>query len=90
MAEKAWYAISQESPTRWKVTKFKADFTFDREYQVGESEGHLFCSCFAGNKETCRHRRMIPIFQQQAAIGTGWMYQFDTNQWMEPINPEAA
>lgn len=88
MVAKSWYSIKQVAEHRYKVTKLGDDFASSQEYDVSESGSHLLCSCFAGSKLTCRHRKMIPIFQQQQAINSGWLYQYDTGTWMPPQDPE--
>ena len=89
MAEKAWYSVRSEGPTRWKVTKvFDSDPRGMKTYDVAESGNSLVCTCFAGHRNTCRHREMIGVFKVNHAIDTGAMYQFDTKTWREPISPD--
>lgn len=89
MPEKAWYRINSETPQRWKVYKLDDDYMTLKVYdvaQIGDTE--MVCTCPAGNKSTCRHRKMIQIFKANAAIDTGAMYQHDTEAWREP--PEVS
>lgn len=86
MAKKDWYQVKQETPSRWQVIKLDEDLrqvTIYHVARIGDGE-EMVCTCFAGNKSTCRHRKMIPIFKANAAIGTNAMYQFDSDKWMEP------
>lgn len=87
--ENAWYKVEQVSENRWEVTKAVDGYPpVFQMYQVANTGRSLSCSCFAGRKPTCRHRQMIPIFQKNAAIGTGALYCFDTKQWREPVPPD--
>lgn len=89
MAEKAWYSVKSETPTRWKVTKVvEKDINKSTSYNVAQSGNELICTCFAGNKSTCRHREMVKLFQTNQAIDSGAMYQWDTKTWREATPEE--
>ncbi len=39
------------------------------------------CECPAGVRDTCRHRKMLPIFIASGHIDDNWFYNYDTHGW---------
>lgn len=89
-------AVADPNPM-WRVFKMDRQFEVIEAYEVtevnyvvnGEKRQFLTCSCFAGNKTTCRHRTMIGIFQLENAIDTGKAYDFDKSKWFDAPKPSA-
>lgn len=69
----------------FSITKFDDDYNPYDTY--GLSANGKECSCPAGSKPTCRHRKMLPLFQKHNHIGDGWFLVWETRQWARPINP---
>lgn len=54
----------------------------------GEPEGSYLvtlenCDCPAGERNTCRHRQMLPRFIDRGAVNTGWMWDHDRGGWTD-------
>lgn len=97
MARNDWYTVDETS-NHFTVTK--VDPT-DRQpistvgntdvlpsYNIAKTnnQGKLSqCECWAGSK-WCRHKKMVVLFQREGRINKGWLYQFDKEQWLPPLN----
>lgn len=66
---------------QWIVTKFDNDLNVESSYAVSESE----CACPAGSRPTCRHRQMLPKMLAVGAEDTPMFYNYDSDQFLEPI-----
>ena len=90
MGKQALYGITDgPNPQSYKCTKVENDKV--ETYYISEAGArgqNLVCTCFAGNKPTCRHRQMLRLFQAEDKIGKGWLYHFDKKEWIEPQTPE--
>lgn len=73
---------------QYRITKFDSLGEVQSSYLCTESE----CDCPAGNRDTCRHRQMLPLFIHKGAIDTHWFYDFDRKGWVmnEIASPEPA
>lgn len=49
-------------------------------YRLSENAGHCDCPAHVA----CRHQTMLRIFKQANRVGTGWMFCWETNEWIEP------
>ena len=74
----------KENGSGYKITKFNDDLEpeLDKDgqvktYAVSASE----CSCPAGHRPTCRHRQMLPDFQNTGRVNTRWFLEFDNREW---------
>ena len=64
------------------ITKFDRDYNPEVTYALTRSE----CSCPRSHKTGCRHRTMLPLFQQTNRINDGWFLDFDTRLWRKPLS----
>ena len=71
----------KSSDGQWRITKFTNDLDVEASYITSEAE----CECPAGNRPTCRHRQMLPRMLNVGAEDSGMFYDFDTDQFLEPI-----
>jgi hypothetical protein len=76
----------------WKCIKFDRDHEVEGIYVINKiysptapNASILTCGCFAGNKETCRHRQMVEVFDVTHRIDSGWTFDFDKKRWYEPL-----
>ena len=65
----------------FRITKFDNDLNVESSYVVSERE----CGCPAGNRPTCRHRQMLPKMLNVGAEDSGMFYDYDTDQFLEPM-----
>lgn len=52
----------------------------------GEKVG--LCECWAGSK-WCRHKQMLVIFRKLNRVDSRWLFNFDKNKWLPPIQQES-
>ena len=64
------------------ITKFDRDYNPEGTYALTRSE----CSCPRSHKTGCRHRTMLPLFQQTNHINDGWFLDFGTRLWRKPLS----
>jgi hypothetical protein len=64
----------------YRITKFTRDYVVESSYIVS-AEG---CDCPAGARPVCRHRTMLPFFEDGGHIDDGWFFIWDTRQWLKP------
>jgi hypothetical protein len=95
MARKDWYTV-EEHKDHWFVRKVDDDFNTTGGYTVTKPTRYealgdkkqdttSTCDCFAGLAgKFCRHKQLIPIFEQAKAFNTGRLYSFDKSKWKEP------
>jgi len=83
MGKQDIYRIRSTGENTWEVTKADKDFECSEVYSVSLIQGYYNCSCFAGSRETCRHRQMIPEFIAEEAVNTNKWYWFDKRKWIE-------
>lgn len=67
---------------QWAITKFDNDLNVESSYITSELE----CSCPAGSCPTCRHRQMLPKMLHVGAEDSGMFYDFDHDQFLEPLS----
>jgi hypothetical protein len=82
---------SKGSNSHFVVQKLDKDYNATGHYTVSIAEANnekfLFCDCYAGSKETCRHREMLRIFDKAKEIDSGRAYWFDKNIWFDEVKP---
>jgi len=71
----------KSSDGAWRITKFDNDLNVESSYITSERE----CGCPAGNRPTCRHRQMLPKMLNVGAEDSGMFYDFDHDQFFEPM-----
>lgn len=62
----------------YRITKFEDDAPIS-SYLCTFDE----CDCQAGQRPTCRHRQMLPLFIAREAVDTGWWYDYDRGGWVD-------
>jgi len=67
----------------YRVVKMEADFEPVETYEVSQSGGYLHCTCYAGNKPTCRHRAMVELYEKNNLVDSRRAYQFDKQRWVD-------
>lgn len=74
------------------MVKFDTLFNIESVYNIAYRRGKFYCECEQARKApTCRHRTMIPIFNQHKAVDSGKFYDYDTGEWHPSfINRKAA
>lgn len=85
------YAITKVTATSYSVAKFDGKMAFPEIYyisEIGKNNEVLICTCMAGAKSICRHRKMLRTFQALDRVGKGWMYDYDKGEWHEPTQPD--
>lgn len=80
----AFYNL-KSSDGQWAITKFDNDLNVESSYITSELE----CSCPAGSRPSCRHRQMLPKMLHVGAEDSAMFYDFDHDQFLEPITDEA-
>lgn len=87
MGMKDSYKIDSLGDGTFAIKKFDEDLNFVETYYMSEVSTHsIICGCPAGGRPTCRHRKMLRIFQAEQKIDSGWFYHFDKDSWIEPLN----
>jgi hypothetical protein len=71
----------KSSDGAWRITKFDNDLNVESSYITSLNE----CECPAGNRPTCRHRTMLSKMLNVGAEDSGMFYDFDTDQFLEPM-----
>lgn len=66
----------------YRITKFTNDLEVESSYIVSENE----CACPAGARPSCRHRQMLPKMLNVGAEDSGMFYDFDHDQFLEPLS----
>lgn len=63
---------------QFRITKFNEHFEVESSYLCTESE----CECPAGHRRMCRHREMVPRFNQREHVGDNWFFDYDRGGWV--------
>ena len=87
MAKNDFYKVLlPEGAMLYEVLKFDQDLNFIEQYYITDvgDAGAMVCNCPAGSRSTCRHRKMVRIFQAEERVNTNWFYNFDKKQWYRP------
>lgn len=81
----ALYSL-RSTPTKdeYLILKLSSDFEPEGTYALNARN----CSCPAGHRPLCKHRKMLPFFLDKAHVDDGWFLDWDTRLWKHPINPE--
>jgi len=80
------YTVLSGTTENWTVVKMDRDWEVEDTYYISKHVN--VCSCFAGSKDTCRHRQMLSIFQVENKVDSREAYDFDKQKWVE--KPVAA
>jgi hypothetical protein len=67
----------------YRLVKWDNDYNIVAIYEIFNDK----CECFQGMKKgTCRHtEEIIPEFERLDRVNSGWFYDYDNDQWDEPI-----
>lgn len=68
---------------QWRITKFDNDLNVESSYIVDIHANE--CGCPAGVAPTCRHRKMLPKMLAVGAEDSAMFYDFDHDQFLEPL-----
>lgn len=82
MGKQNIYTVLSGTTENWSVVKMDRDFEEVETYHI--SKHVSVCSCYAGNKPTCRHRQLLAIFQDANAVDSRRAFDFDKNRWIDP------
>lgn len=63
--------------TEWRITKFN-DGEVESSYLCSITE----CQCPAGQRPSCRHRLMLPMFISRGAVNSFWFLDFERKGWV--------
>lgn len=72
------------APFGYTITKFDDDFNVEASYDL--STIGSTCTCPAGARPSCRHRKMLPRMLDRA--DTDWFYHYESNIWHK-FTPDA-
>lgn len=61
----------------FRIAKFDADFNCEASYETTNAT----CTCPAGVRPTCRHRKMLLEFYRTNRVDAPWFLDFDTLEW---------
>ena len=76
------YTVLSGNEANWSVVKMDRDWNQEDTYHVSKHVN--VCSCFAGNKTTCRHRELVEVFKRANAVDSRRAYDFDKDKWIDP------
>lgn len=60
----------------FRITKFDDDLNPEASYLVSFAG----CECPAGHRDTCRHRKMLPVIKDR--VDSNWFWDFDESRWV--------
>lgn len=75
----------------YRMVKFDYLFNVEAVYNILYRRGRFYCDCPQGGKApTCRHRDMVPIFNQHKAVNSGKFYCYEDKTWIPAISLETT
>ena len=75
---------SASDPGQYTIIKFDHDFNPQETYALSAQE----CTCPAGPRPTCRHRKMLQSFLDKGHLNDGWFLDWDTRMWRKPLSED--
>jgi hypothetical protein len=76
MAKGDTYSVSRYNG-QYAVTKYdKLGGEGDVYFVTQDFKGDT-CTCYASNKQDCRHRQMVRIFQDKKRVDSDWRFNYD-------------
>src|ERR1035437_2100904 len=69
----------KRGPHSFAIAKFDADLNLLAAYNTDGD----YCSCPAGPRPTCRHRKMLP--RMLGKVDTDEFYCYETQTWHQPL-----
>lgn len=69
----------------YRITKF-SDGEVESSYLCSTTE----CQCPAGQRPSCRHRLMLPMFIARGAVNSFWFLDFERKGWVSNELKEPA
>lgn len=82
MAKDDWYTFTT-TDDGFKAIKYNKGREPLGEYVLNKTASS--CSCPA-HVPYCRHKKMLAIFQDMKRVDTGWLYNIDKDDWIEPAD----
>lgn len=79
---KTQYAENEVEPGSYVITKFDDDLNVEASYQVSING----CTCPAGHRDTCRHRKMLPLMKDR--VDSNWFWDYDACQWVNLLTQD--
>lgn len=79
------------TPSGLRFVKWDSDMnpeaTYDCEFKLAASgpKGDWMCTCPAGLRDSCKHRKMISRFMLANRHNTQWFHCYETNTWHMPF-----
>lgn len=75
----------------FRVTGFDEALNVEKAYIIVKNDGRqghssiYQCSCPAGHRPDCKHRKMLAMYQREGRIDTEWFLDWDTQQWQRLV-----
>lgn len=67
----------------FRITKFTDDVEVEATYELRSEGQKWLCSCPAGPRPTCKHRKML--LRMQDHVDDGWFYDYERQNWRRPL-----
>lgn len=79
------YNCRTEGPN-YRVVKFDNDLNLETIYTLRRGySGKYYCNCFAGNRDTCRHREMLAGFIKHNVVDSKYFFDYENWRWVTPV-----
>ena len=75
---------SASDPGQYTIIKFDHDYNPQETYALSAQE----CTCPAGPRPTCRHRKMLQSFLDKGHLNDGWFLDWDTRMWRKSLSED--
>lgn len=72
---------STPAPGEFTILKLDEDYNVESVYALSAST----CTCPQGHKPQCKHRRMLPLFEEHGHVDDGWFLDWTTRLWRHPV-----
>lgn len=83
--EQKLYSIRLMPDGMYRVVVFDGWFNVLQVYYIWRGKQGMLCNCPRGQTYSCRHRIILSIFERDSKVNTGWLYNYDNNNWERPI-----
>lgn len=80
MSNELYSLRAGSSPSEFTVIKLDRDLNPSAMYALNAK----VCTCPAGTRSTCKHRKMLPFFLSAGHVDDGWFLEWDTRLWRGP------
>lgn len=75
------YTCKTVDVSTWRIAKFDTNMALEASYVLDWD----LCECPAGDKPTCRHRKMLKTFISAGHVNDGWFLDYDAKVWSKPL-----